>query len=206
MKTCPICNIVVTNKRYNFCSQNCYHISLLKTNKIIYQDSEKTIIDVSTEKYKNMQCIVDTFICTKEFFNNGRWMVDTNREQFYAKKNIRVSTGKQIRLKLHRYVVNAKKGDHVDHINCNTLDNRKSNLRICTLAENSRNISKKINNNSGYKGVCYNKRCKKYVSYITLNKKRFHLGYFDDPKDGAIAYNKACLELHGEFARINKNV
>jgi len=64
--------------------------------------------------------------------------------------------GKRTTLKLHRYILGFKKGDPiVDHKNGNPLDNRKSNLRSCTNAENLRNRGKTKNNKSGYKGVSW---------------------------------------------------
>ena len=76
---------------------------------------------------------------------------------------------------LHRYISGAKNGDVVDHINGDTLDNRSSNLRICTYNENA--INKKenyANNKSGHRGVLwyhYN-NMNKWMSYICINKKR----------------------------------
>lgn len=82
-----------------------------------------------------------------------------------------------------------------DHIDRNELNNMKSNLRPCTLTENSQNRSLQSNNKSGVAGVSWNKGIQKWHSYITVNKKRINLGYFID-KDEAI---KARLEAESKY-------
>lgn len=89
----------------------------------------------------------------------------------------------------------------VDHINGNQLDNRKSNLRVCTQAENTRN-RKAQNVTSKYKGVGFDKKAGKWRARIRDNYKHIFLGYFDYPEDAAIAYENAARLRHGEFASI----
>jgi len=93
--------------------------------------------------------------------------------------------------------------NQIDHINGKTDDNRWSNLRICTQSQNKANSGKHKNNTSGYKGVCWRKDNKKWTAGICHEGKRFHLGFFDDKEDAAMAYNKAAVELHGEFYHTN---
>lgn len=104
---------------------------------------------------------------------------------------------------VHRFVMNAKKGEQIDHINGNTLDNRKRNLRFCTNSQNASNKEKQINNTSGYKGVCYDKAKNKWKAQIAKHNKNYFIGLFDNKEQAAIAYNKKAIELHGEFARLN---
>ena len=59
------------------------------------------------------------------------------------------------------------------------------------------------NNTSGYKGVYFNKKANKWMSYIRYNNKLINLGLFVNPIDAAIAYNNKALELFGEYARLN---
>ena len=90
----------------------------------------------------------------------------------------------------------------VDHIDGDKSNCKKSNLRICTPAENSRNGSLNKNNISGYKGVYFDKRKKRW--YARAYKGRpFSLGGFDTAVDAARAYDDAVKKLHGEFARTN---
>ena len=114
---------------------------------------------------------------------------------------------KKINYWLHREIMGNPEGLVVDHINGNPLDNRKSNLRICTQSQNARNVSKTIRKTSSiYKGVYYAERNKnKWQAYIGgQNKtKRINLGSFKTEKEAALAYNKAALEIYGEFANIN---
>jgi len=83
---------------------------------------------------------------------------------------------------LHRELLKEqlKDGFEVDHINKNRVDNRKSNLRVVTRQQNMYNKSKYKTNTSGYAGIKWNKRLDKWQAQITHNKKRIHLGVFDD--------------------------
>jgi len=105
------------------------------------------------------------------------------------------------RVSMHRFLLNAKKGTEIDHKNNNTFDNRKCNLRLCTRTQNRCNSRKQKNNTTGYKGVSYHKTTKKYRAQINNNKKRIHLGYFDDPKKAHEKYCHAAIKYYGEFAR-----
>lgn len=106
------------------------------------------------------------------------------------------------RKSMHRLVMGFPKGN-VDHINGNKLDNRLSNLRICNQSQNMANSPKRITNKSGYKGFSWNKKYSKWEAYMTKNYKHIFLGYFDDKKEAARAYNKAALEHFGEFSKLN---
>jgi len=103
---------------------------------------------------------------------------------------------------LHRHIINASKNTTVDHINGNTLDNRKCNLRLCTVAENSRNRRKNITNSSGYKGVSWASKRKKWQAKIMVNRKTIFLGYFNTAEDAYAVYCEASKKYHGEYRRI----
>jgi hypothetical protein len=100
---------------------------------------------------------------------------------------------------LHRFIMDCPDDMVVDHINHNTLDNRKCNLRVCTQSENLRN---QIGTNKYYKGVY--KSGNMFNARIKLNGKNVNLGLFDSEVDAAKAYNQAALEYHGEFALLNE--
>jgi hypothetical protein len=104
---------------------------------------------------------------------------------------------------MHRYVMNAKEGEIIDHINNIIDDNRISNLRIASSGQNAHNRIKKKNTSSKYFGVYFNKNNEKWRSVITCNGKRQHLGYYNDEIDGAKAYNKKAIELYGDNANLN---
>jgi len=98
----------------------------------------------------------------------------------------------------------ADKNQIIDHIDGNTLNNCKSNLRFCTTSQNAMNCKKSISVlSSVYKGVRFKKDSSKYTAQITFNGKLVHIGYFENEVDAAKAYNKAAIENFGEFARLN---
>jgi len=108
--------------------------------------------------------------------------------------------------KLHRlawlYSYGQWPDDHIDHIDGNRLNNRLSNLREATHAENQRNIGLKRNNKSGFKGVYWNKTVEKWHAQINWNGKRIHLGFFEKAKDAGLAHANKAAELHGVFRRV----
>ena len=107
-------------------------------------------------------------------------------------------------IRMHRLILNTAKGKLTDHINCNKLDNRRCNLRECNSAENNRNVQKHKNNSGNYKGAYWYAIREKYRSTIRCNGKSYHLGYFEDEKEAARAYNAKALELFGEYAKLNE--
>lgn len=104
---------------------------------------------------------------------------------------------------LHQMIMNAPKGQQVDHINMDKTDNRRCNLRYATHTENQQNKGLRKDSTTGYKGVCFDKRSGKYIAYINAAGSRTYLGYYPDKKLAAEAYDKAAKNLHREFARLN---
>lgn len=120
----------------------------------------------------------------------------------YAQKDIYKEKKKYL---MHRVILNAFKGEVVDHINGNPLDNRKQNLRKSTQCLNTKNVKcNRRNNTSGYKGVSFNKKYQKWEAYITFNYKHIFLGYFDKKNDAGKSYNNKAKELFGEYSNLNK--
>jgi hypothetical protein len=132
-----------------------------------------------------------------DYLNQWKWCLTTSN---YVR---RWQKGKTIYL--HRVILKViDKNIFVDHIDMNTLDNRKINLRICTRSQNAMNRNKTIKNTTGYKGVIFQPNRNKYYAKIKLNSKIIFLGHYIDPIDAARAYNAAALKYHGEFANLNK--
>ena len=102
-------------------------------------------------------------------------------------------------LPMHRVIMNPPSGMLVDHINGNPLDNRRENLRLCTLSENNRNVSVQSRSKSGLKGVAWYSAGNKWKVQIQANGKRTHIGYFSNKEDAHRAYCEKAKELHGEF-------
>lgn len=138
-----------------------------------------------------------------EWLSQFNWHAEKRRNTFYAVRNKRGADGKRRRVYMHREIMKTPRGMDTDHCNGDGLDNGRANLRICTRADNRHNEGVRSNNTSGYKGVSWDKRCKNWQAYISVNGKMTHLGNYTDKVDAARAYDKAALELHGSYARIN---
>lgn len=103
--------------------------------------------------------------------------------------------------RIHRLIMGVTdKNIVVDHINHNGLDNRKSNLRICTSGQNTCNCLTSKNNKSGHKGVYWSKERKKWCAQISINNKTKGLGRYDTIEEAIEARKKAAKEYYGEFA------
>ena len=127
---------------------------------------------------------------------NIKWhRSDLQRSTYYCLSND--SEWKRI----HRLIMGVTdKNIVVDHINHNGLDNRKSNLRICTSGQNTCNCLTSKNNKSGHKGVYWSKERKKWCAQISINNKTKGLGRYDTIEEAIEARKKAAKEYYGEFA------
>lgn len=123
----------------------------------------------------------------------------------YGKRWIRID-GKRYCQTLHRAVMSRVLGrpllrsEEVDHIHGNTLDNRRSELRLATSKQNKFNAKRRKDNTSGFKGVYWNKKEKKWIAQIKVDQKRLRLGGFTKPEDAHEAYRIAVVQHRGEFA------
>lgn len=123
-----------------------------------------------------------------------RWCAsDDGTGRIYAK----VKTSKKF-LALHRFLMKPRKGKEVDHIDGNTLNNTRRNLRVCTKSQNLQNQKLGARNTSGFKGVdIWNG---KYRATIGTKGKKYFLGLYTDPHEAHEAYLEAALRLFGEYA------
>lgn len=129
-----------------------------------------------------------------------KWHVLRKKTNKYAIR--RNPEGKPKHILMHREILGCKKGELTDHINGNGLDNRRSNLRKCNSSESNRNVGMRNHNTSGYMGVHRHENA--WCAGIRVNGKHIHLGSYQDPKEAALAYNKAAVKYHGEFATLNE--
>lgn len=151
------------------------------------------LIPLTQDKYALVD--EDMISVLKEY----NWHANYNlrSKNFYARSKRKGKT-----ILMHRVITNAPDGMVVDHINHDTLDNRIENLRVCTHTENKWNRRVTGKSYMGYKGVF--PAAGKFRARINLNGKNTDLGYYENIKDAALAYNKAAKELFGEFANLNK--
>ncbi|MCK4958549.1 MAG: HNH endonuclease, partial [Planctomycetes bacterium] len=130
------------------------------------------------------------------------WYAKGGPHTFYAVRRGMRNTEKRT-VFMHRVITDAPGGLVVDHIDHNGINNCKSNLRVCTAAENNRNTRGRSDSKSRYKGVNWGNRDRKYSARICCNGKRITVGHFDDEVKAAKAYDKKAKELFGEFAYLN---
>ena len=146
---------------------------------------------------KGYEAIVNA--CDAALVENYNWLADVHTHRLYALTN-KTGRGKG-KIRMHNLIMPPKTGFVVDHINGNGFDNRRENLRIVTPEENALNRKKYTNNKSGFKGVYWHKRIKKWGVEIRAFNKRKHIGYFCCPKDARDAYINASIEMHGAMSR-----
>lgn len=132
-----------------------------------------------------------------EYLSQFKW----NCTKFGYVQTTQIINGKKTNIWMHRLVAGTPPGMKTDHINGDKKLNTRANLRTCTMAENMRNRGMQKNNTSGYKGVFWSIKGKKWRAQITVNKKAIHLGLFDDPKEAYETYKLAADAYFGDFAK-----
>lgn len=101
---------------------------------------------------------------------------------------------------MHREILRVREGQQVDHKNCRGLDNRRSNIRICSPSQNTCNRRSK---NSRYRGVDWHSPSQSWHARIGFEGVSYSLKYHRTQKAAALAYDRAAIKLHGKFARLN---
>ena len=154
-------------------------------NKIIIHDNYAEIVLLNKDGEECGRALIDLEDVDK--VKDIKWYLSHG----YAKNS-------NSNLLIHRLVMDCPDDKVVDHINHNRLDNRKSNLRICTHQQNMMNSGKR-QSNTGYTGVYWFDVTGKYVVKIGLNKKSIHIGYFDTLEQAIEARKQAEIEYFGEY-------
>jgi len=206
--TIKICKVKGCNQKFyakEYCKR--HYDQMRKHGKIL----NRTIYDPNEFVIKNDICRIKLY--DREGNKKIETIIDT--EDYEKVKGIKWYLGdgkyvihsryKKASLKLHRTILELSENDNsiIDHIDGNPLNNKKSNLRICTSQQNTFNQKKRINNTSGFKGIFWNKIESKWESRIGVNCKRIFLGHFKNKIDAVKSYNEAASKYHGEFARLN---
>lgn len=134
-----------------------------------------------------------------ELVSQHKWCATRGRNTDYVQRK----HGKQTVL-LHRVLLNAPYGMHVDHRNHNGLDNRKENLRVCSPVENLMNSRKRKGCSSEFKGVrkLLDGRPRPWMATVQVNKKSYTCSFLTE-LEAAEWYDEMAKEHHGEFAKLN---
>jgi hypothetical protein len=138
-----------------------------------------------------------------EELSKYKWHAYIKHNTIYARRNLKC--GKKI--KMHRWIMKVKANEFVDHKDRNGLNNKRDNLRVCTLSQN--NANRKSSGKVKYLGVHIQKVTSKGKTYfyyrasITHNNCGIYIGIFDNAEEAAMAYDKAAIKYHKEFARLN---
>ena len=147
-----------------------------------------------------------TIVDPADFYrlNSFYWLTCGRNGNLYAARLIRTPTGRLNTILMHKEILDSPSGLLVDHINTDSLDNRRANLRLATHSQNSCNSRRdKSNTYSRFRGVSFSKRKQKWFAAIRADGKKIWLGYFDNEIDAAHAYDNAARQYHGEFSRLN---
>jgi len=111
---------------------------------------------------------------------------------------------RQTTIRLHRLIMGAEKGDIIDHIDGDSLNNTKANLRYCDANQSAQNRKLPVTNKSGFKGVHHvPDRDPPWVAQIQSHGKKIYLGSYATAEEAARVYDRKAIELHGEFAVLN---
>lgn len=144
------------------------------------------------------------------FDSPGAWHALRNAGRAYVRRWIR-RDGKQAPLNLHRLVAERAgmriDGLHVDHINGDTLDNRRSNLRPATASQNGANRRRlRSGTGSEFKGVGWRAHKRRWRATIVVQGQERHLGLFRREQVAAAAYDQAAIEAFGPYAATNASL
>ncbi len=157
----------------------------------VYHEKGYALVHLTQGK----SCIID--IEDIDLIREYKWYAANIRGCYYARTK---KDGKT--LPMHRLILGTPKGLITDHKDGNGLNNKRENLRICNHFENGRN-RKLQGGTSIYKGVYWGKDGGAWKANIRVDRKLIYLGRFKNEVDAALAYNKAAIEYHKEFARLN---
>jgi len=171
-----------------------------KYKKRIFKSNEYKIVDdVAIIKLtKEKETIID--LEDLEKILKYKWCASKEGKGWYALTNIKTNY-KYNRLRLHRFLMNITDSNiFIDHKDCNPLNNRKSNLRLCTNQENQRNVKLQKRNTTGFKGVYFRKDRNKYIAYTKCNGKNICFGSSETAEGAYEIYCKKIIEIHKEFS------
>ena len=155
------------------------------------------LIDISTRKYPNKFAMVDD--ADFDWLNQWKWRASGRG---YSYRSEKTPLGKR-NVPMHRQILNTPKGLLTDHIDCNKLNNQRGNLRVATQLQNNHNVERFKTNTSGFIGVSWDRRKRKWRSAYTQNNRCLFIGYFDSLEQAARARDRVVERVRGRFAKLN---
>ncbi len=148
-----------------------------------------------------------------EALNRFKWQAHRDGKGgglYYAIRSVSINRAtarmlgihRQYAVRMHREIMRPLKGEQVDHVDGDGLNNQRYNLRTASHAENVRNRGKQKNNTSGFKGVKWNGAAKKWEAKIGVDGKDVYLGVYTSKEIAYGVYCEAAKKHHGKYARI----
>jgi len=176
---------------------------------VLHRDKKRPVFLVGalvriplTHGYETIVDASDLELVVKyDWYARVRLKADGSIRTVYAIRSKKVARKVRM-LGIHRTILNAPDGYEVDHIDGDGLNNRRSNLRLASRAENQKNRARPVSNSSGVKGVTWDAARGKWLAQIGSANKHHYLGRFDKIEDAAAAYAAASAKFHGEFGRV----
>ena len=157
------------------------------------EDDYGTILTIMSESHGMFCFIIDNDDVEK--VKQHTWLIFKAKNHNYNTIYKYYAISSKERILLHRFIMNAKKGQVVDHKNGNTFDTRKCNLKLCTYSENGRNrIKQPRKSPKSIIGVYYNNNVDKWYAYINIDGKRISLGYYKEEQDAINARLEAEIK------------
>lgn len=142
---------------------------------------------------KGLECIIDAN--DVDLIAGRNWHACDGYKTSYAGCRFRLERGKSKIILLHRLLMEAPDGMHVDHIDGDGLNNRRENLRVVTHSENLHNRGPQSNNTSGFKGVTFCRSTGRWQAQISVRKVGRKLGRYDTPEEAALAYQREAEKI-----------
>jgi hypothetical protein len=148
---------------------------------------------------RGYEAVIDA--CDAELVGQFNWFAKPYPHTVYVARQSFKKDGPQKTIFLHRLLMGNPNGLEIDHVDGNGLNNVRCNLRASTGSQNNHNKGPLKNNTSGFKGVTWHKKAKRWQAHIKKDRRTIYIGLFDCPRAAADAYAAKAKELYGEWAR-----
>jgi hypothetical protein len=206
-RTCLTCSARFVTTKYkvnegrgNYCSRPCFYVGSQRVSDradaTVYHSARfDAAAYVTTKKYRVLVSVADL----DQFLDHpGGWFCGTaNGSHRYIQSN-------RLKIRLHTILMNRPNGKTVDHINGDTMDNRRENLRVVSSAQNSKNMRSRLGSTSQFVGVYWCKTIYKWAAQVKdIDGTTLHLGTYIEEQDAALIRDAASYHLHGDMAHLN---